>query len=283
MEIIASKLAVIGHPIGHSLSPQMHNAALKYLKIPLTYKAIDIPIDQLEEFITQLPESGLLGFNLTIPHKIEILPFLDYMTEETRAIGACNTVVIEKGKLIGHNTDGVGYIRSLKDQINFDVKNKKVIMIGAGGAARAIAYALVDGQISNLIILNRSLANAEKLALDLQSDKVSVGGLKKFEEEHWTNVDLVINTTSMGMKDVPLSPLPYHWIPPHSLLSDIVYNPLQTPFLKEGLKRNLKIHAGWGMLLFQGALAFEIWTGEKAPIKVMEKALLNQLKVGTCS
>ncbi len=274
-------LGVIGDPISHSLSPLMQNAALAHLKLPYLYMPFHVPSKDLKSFFKSLHQKNLAGFNVTIPHKQAVLAFLDSMSPDAKMIGAVNTIVVKGKKIKGFNTDGDGYLLSLKREAQFSPKNKSVLLLGAGGAARAIAVSLGMQKAKSVTILNRTENTAQALATEMQEKFPHTFFLAdrfdNFQKVDWRNIDLLINATSMGMKKNTLPKLPLAQLPKSALVSDIVYNPRNTNLLKQARKLGLSTHEGWGMLLYQGALAFEHFTGKKAPVAVMKKNLLEFL------
>lgn len=273
-------LGIIGDPISHSLSPIMHNSALAHLKLPYLYMPFHVVPDKLDEFFKTFKKRNIHGLNVTIPHKQAVIPYMDSLTKQASLIGAVNTIIVKNKKLIGDNTDAQGYLESLAKQSQFDLHGKRVILLGAGGAARAIAIGL--NQASEVLILNRTLAKAIDLAQELnfkfKQTHFAAYSLTKNNPQFWKHADLLINTTSMGMKNKKLADLPLKFLSKQALVSDIVYTPLETSLLKQAKKLGLKTHPGWGMLLYQGALSFKKWTGHEAPLEVMKKNLLEALK-----
>ncbi|OGQ08643.1 MAG: shikimate dehydrogenase [Deltaproteobacteria bacterium RIFCSPLOWO2_12_FULL_40_28] len=279
-------LGVIGYPISHSLSPVFQNAAIKKLGLPLSYKAIKVKPQALGNFVRLAFQKKYLGFNVTIPHKEHIIKYLDLLTPMAKKMGAVNTVKIEKnGKLIGHNTDGLGYLESLKKECHFNPKGKLVVLLGAGGAAKAIATALGNASCKKVLIANRNKNRAPLLAQQMKKNfprtQWETCFLKNIPSSFWSKTHLLVNATSMGMKNIPLVPLPLETLHPHCIVSDIVYHPLQTSLLKKAKTYGLKIHPGWGMLLYQGALSFTYWTNKKSPLATMKKNLLAALKTSS--
>lgn len=279
-------MGVIGYPIAHSLSPVFQNAALKKLDPPLIYRAIQVTPYGLGQFVKQASQKGYLGFNVTIPHKERIIKYLDLLTPMAKKMGAVNTVKIEKnGKLTGHNTDGLGYLASLKKECRFNPKGKLVVLLGAGGAAKAIALALGNASCKKILIANRNQKRARLLVHHMKKNfpktQWEAASLKKIPFSFWTQSHLLINSTSMGMKNIPFIPMPLETLHRHCIVSDIVYRPLHTPLLQKAKAHGLKIHPGWGMLLYQGALSFTYWTGKKPPLSIMKKNLLAALKASS--
>ena len=276
-------LGVIGNPLGHSMSPAMQNAALKELGLNYIYLPLEVPSEKLFEAVSGLKALNFKGFNVTIPHKRKMIDRLDWLSPAVEKIGAVNTVCIENGILKGYNTDADGFIRSLWKDGMFDPNAKKVLLIGAGGAARAVAFGLSEAGAGKLYIVNRSIEKASKLAgeIDLEgcpSEVLTYGSIqfeKLFEE-----MDLVVQTTSLGMspRTDTLPDIPVEKFHSGQVVYDLVYNPLETRFLAEARKRGAKPVSGLGMLVHQGALALELWTGKKAPVNIMKKVAERELE-----
>jgi shikimate dehydrogenase len=275
---------VIGDPIAHSKSPVLHKAALKALQLPGDYQAFHVLPTELKKIIARVRTGEITGLNVTVPHKVAIKKLVDRLTPEAQAIGAVNTIYHSQGKLIGHNTDGAGYLASLKNEASFAPKGKYAVMIGAGGAALAVGHALCQAEIKSLHIANRDGKKAIKFAKRLANSYprliLSAGNLDSLNEQTLGKAHLLVNTTQMGMQDTPWIALNFlKSLPRTALVSDIVYNPRQTELLKAARRLKLKTHEGLGMLLHQGALAFQKFTGKKAPIDVMRRALLKALSI----
>ncbi len=252
-----AKLAgVIGCPVTHSLSPCLHNFWLKQYNIDGAYIPLPVRPDDLKDVLSSLIKMGFLGANITLPHKESVLPFLDYIDEVAVAIGAVNTISIKDEKLFGTNTDAYGFWKNIESILKF---RNKAVVLGAGGAARAVCYALVKNGLSEIIILNRTPEKAEGLS-KVYKGKITQG---KWQDRsaHLANADLLINTTSLGMMgkdelEIDLRPLPIT-----ALVNDIVYVPLITPLLSQAKARGNPIADGLGMLLHQAVPAFEGWFG----------------------
>ncbi len=266
--------AVIGDPIDHSLSPNIHSAAFRELNLDHSYIAYRIPKGELEEGIEALKRIKIAGFNVTIPHKVEMMKFLDKMDESCSLIGAVNTVSNENGILKGYNTDMDGFLDPIKKR-QLPIKNCNVLLLGAGGAARAIVAGLVKEHVEAITIANRKLDNAR--ALSEFSQKI---GLKskfmKIDEVGNTvkNYDVIVNATSVGLRNES-SPILLNEIRKKTIVYDIVYMPMNTDFLKKAKEKGATIIYGYEMLLGQAARAFEIWHGIKAPYNAMKRALLG--------
>jgi shikimate dehydrogenase len=273
--------ALLGDPVAHTLSPAMQNAAIERLELPYRYRAIRVKPGELPAFLRG-KATQLEGFNVTVPHKEAIAPLLDRLAYEAELIGAVNTVLRREGKWLGFNTDGAGYLMSLQADAKFSVRAKRVLLLGAGGSARGIAVALLLAKARQVIIANRTLARAEGLVHDLGfrlgKDKLSALPLEgKDFEKALSRADLLINTTRVGLGGSSFSDFPWKKLKKGALVSDIVYIPRLTPFLKAAKKWKHPIHTGEGMLIFQGALALEIWTGAKPDPKLMRRAILKKL------
>jgi shikimate dehydrogenase len=272
-------LGIIGDPVSHSLSPIMHNTALSQLKLPYLYQPFLVKKNKLKNFldINQLKKKNIYGLNVTIPHKESVIPYLDHLSKRARLIGAVNTISIKNNKLYGDNTDGDGYLESLKKDFKFNPKNKRIIIIGSGGAARAIAVCLGLKKAKNIHLANRTPLTSFNLANEL-NEKISStiytsSNLVHIDPLILQSADLIINTTSMGMKGIPVFNFPFKELNKKTYVSDIIYKPKITPFMKKAKKYGLKSSGGLGMLLYQGALSFKIWTKKNPPIKTMEEVL----------
>ncbi|MCL4479476.1 MAG: shikimate dehydrogenase [Deltaproteobacteria bacterium] len=275
-------LGIVGHPLGHSVSVPMQMSAIFKLGMDYVYMSFDIMPQDLSFAVQQFKHEGLKGFNVTIPYKEAIIPYLDDMDVKAHQIGAVNTVNREDGKLKGYNTDWLGYIHSLKQELDFNPSGKRAIIIGAGGASKAVAFALLESGINFLLIVNRSIARAESLSKHLgtyfKASDIRVLPLDRINEVSNNRYDLIVNTTSVGMKESGSINIDFSRLKKDVIVSDIVYNPIETPFLKSAKQYGLKTHNGTGMLLYQGMESFRIWTGITPPIDVMREAMLNALK-----
>lgn len=267
-------VGVMGDPIEHSVSPPMHNAAFRSLGLDFAYVPFRVKKADLVPAVEAIRALSIRGLNVTIPHKVRIIPLLDKVDPLAQEIGAVNVVVNERGILTGYNTDAEGFLKVLLEQ-DIEPKGKNVVIIGAGGAARAIAFVLaVRG--AYLTILNRTFSSATTCAADvsrnagnriealvLDSHNLSAS-LKK--------ADIVVNATNVGMfPQADETLVPGGLMQPDLIVADIVYNPLKTRLLREAEKAGARTINGLEMLIWQGALAFEKWTGEKAPLNIMRK------------
>ncbi len=273
--------ALIGDPVGQSLSPAMHNAAFRALGLNCAYITLRVPKPTLANAIAGVRALGIAGLNVTIPHKISIISLLDELDESANLVGAVNTVKNNRGKLIGFNTDGEGALRALEEKIG-SVKGKEVVLLGAGGAARAIAFSLARVG-ARLTIANRTVPRAQALASAVEqklSTNVKVASLNRAElTKALKNVDVLINATSVGMHPkIDKTLVRANMMRRGLVVYDIVYKPLRTKLLREARRAGGKTIDGLGMLVHQGALAFEIWTGKRAPIKIMKAAAKRELR-----
>ena len=253
------KAGVIGHPIAHSKSPRIHGYWLQYFGIAGEYKAYDIPSAMLKDGVSALVEQGLRGFNVTLPHKQSIMGLCDEIHDDAQKIGAVNTVIIDaQGRLIGRNTDAFGFAQNLKETVpDFEGNGASALVIGAGGAARAVMYALATSGFSNIRITNRTLESSSQIAA-LYGAQVVPWELRA---QSVKGVDLIVNTTSLGMTGQPALDLPLGDLQDDAVIYDIVYAPLITPLLAAAKERGARIVTGIGMLLHQARPGFELWFG----------------------
>ncbi|OXM15508.1 shikimate dehydrogenase [Paenibacillus herberti] len=271
---------VIGDPIRQSKSPVMMNRAFRETGVNGVYAAFHVTPDRLGDFWLGVRAMGVRGVNVTIPHKLDVMKHLDYVDEGARLIGAVNTVVNNGGMLTGYNTDGLGYVRSLKEEAIPELKGKRIAVIGAGGAARGILYALLGEEPELVTVLNRTEERARELAIVFANrgniEALPTAGLAA--DEAIRNADLVVNTTSIGMYPyVDDLPVDVSLLRPDAVASDLIYNPLETAWLARARERGCRTHGGLGMFIYQGAYAFEYWTGLAAPAKAMRETVLQAL------
>ncbi|GBF34207.1 shikimate 5-dehydrogenase I alpha [Desulfocucumis palustris] len=279
---------LFGDPVAHSFSPAMHNAGFRELGLNWAYIPFRVTADNLAAAVDGVRALGMAGVNITVPHKQAVLGCLDHITEEAALIGAVNTVVNRQGLLWGYNTDGPGFIRALAEDAGFSVSGRRALILGAGGAARAVAVSLALAGASGIIIANRSPGKARELAELVRSKTGCPAGVLgtypqpgsgSAPEKEWQEAvggsALVVQTTTLGMhpNQDTLPPFPYHLLGPGHLAVDLVYNPRQTLFLKRCAGRGAGVSSGLGMLLYQGVQAFEMWTGVRAPVERMRKIL----------
>jgi len=271
---MGKSFAVIGDPIDHSLSPNIHSAAFRELNLDASYIAYRIPKGELEEGIEGLKKIRVDGFNVTIPHKIEMMKYLDKTDESCSLIGAVNTVTNKEGILKGYNTDMDGFLDPFKKK-KLEIGNKKVLLLGAGGAARAIVAGFAKEKAKSITIANRTLENAKKLAefskkIGLNADTMEIEEVKNIAKDY----DIIVNATSIGLKNEP-SIISLEGINEKTIVYDIIYMPINTDFIKKAKEKNAIIIFGYEMLLGQAIRAFEIWHGIEAPYNAMKKALLG--------
>lgn len=266
--------AVIGDPIDHSLSPNIHNAAYKELGMDCTYIAYKIPKGELAAGIEALKSIKIAGFNVTIPHKVEMIKYLDMVDEDCSVIGATNTVTNDNGKLKGYNTDMDGFLDPIRKR-NLPIKDSNVLLLGAGGAARAIAVGFSKEKASSITIANRTIQNANnlvqfvhKIGIDANSISIKEAG------ESASKYNFIVNATSVGLKNEP-SLISTKTINENSVVYDIVYSPINTDLIKQSKKNGATIIYGYEMLLEQAARSFKIWHDRDAPYDAMKKAILG--------
>lgn len=276
------KFGLIGYPITHSLSPWIHSIFLEKLGLQGTYELFEVsPDESLERTLERLKDSGIQGCNVTVPYKEVVLPLLDDIDQDAYEIGAVNTIVFENGKTKGYNTDGKGYVRSLKESFPslFTKTPLHVLILGAGGAARGIYSALLAENCTRISIANRTIESAKNI-IQMNNTAISshIYTLEEAEEKLQA-YDLIIQTTSVGMKpDVQETILSLERIRPSTVVSDIVYQPIETQFLQDAKARECSIHYGHTMLLYQAQYAFELWTNQYPEIGTMDQQLQHILE-----
>lgn len=273
-------LGLIGFPVGHSRSPQMMKAAFEGMGLyGSTYQSLSIQREDLEkEWKVRLWEQWD-GCNVTIPHKVAVLDLLDEIDETAKEIEAVNTIVNIDGKKIGYNTDGEGYLRSLEEELSLDITKQRVFIVGAGGAARAVATVLAKAGVTSITFYNRTTSKAEQLARHVSrwTDSQIVTQVDAWEAIQTST--LLVNTTSVGMApNSECTPIPVQWLHDGLIVSDLIYNPRKTKLLTYAEEMGCQIHNGLGMLVHQAAIALKIWTGMDAPVVTMRDALEKSLK-----
>jgi shikimate dehydrogenase len=283
-----STYGILGYPVEHSLSPLMHNTAFKALKVDATYKLFSLKEDELDDFFKELrqKDSSIFGLNVTVPYKERVIPYLDSLSPFAEKARAVNTIVISKARqLAGHNTDGPGFLAHL-GELRFDLSDKRVVILGAGGTTRAIltSLALVPERPPSIHIFNRTYAKAEALVRDLgqRLDVSSVKVVSSLEELNIELADLLINTTSVGLNNPYESPVGKEFLHAHLLAYDVIYKPKETLLLKMAREKGAQTANGLGMLFYQGMLAFQHWANReldgalKAKIRQeLEKAIVK--------
>ncbi|MFH1140881.1 MAG: shikimate dehydrogenase [Chloroflexota bacterium] len=275
-------VVLLGHPVSHSVSPAFQQAAFDNCDVPFRYSALDVSPADLESTVRSLRGSGFRGANVTIPYKEKVQPYLDDITPLAHRVGSVNTVINNDGLLLGDNTDVAGFIKALND-VSVDVTDGKALILGAGGAARAVAFALAEAKAPEVVIANRGLARAQRLINDLQPALES----PRMRCIHWDDIcreaescHLIVNCTSLGLRGGDAenqSPLQAEFIPKSAVIFDVEYNPPHTPFLMEADKAGATIISGLSMLVYQGALSFKLWTGLEAPLDIMFDAARKAL------
>jgi shikimate dehydrogenase len=283
---MSKSIGLIGYPIKHSISPFFQQAALNYYQLDIRYEAWETAPEQLEEIVNKIRKPQNIGANVTVPHKETVLPLLDEVDDLAGSIGAVNTIVKRDDRLIGFNTDAYGFVEVLNKEGHFDPEGKQAFILGAGGVARAVCFALVQRKVASLAITDGIFERASVLAENLMNYTkralTSPRGLRtdidafRWEKLSSTNTlkncDLIVHCTTIGMKDSPQegqSPLSLGVIPKNVLVYDVVYNPWPTPLLRLAQKAGANILGGLPMLVYQGAASFELWTGKEAPVDIM--------------
>ncbi|MEM0966519.1 MAG: shikimate dehydrogenase [Verrucomicrobiota bacterium] len=281
-----NQLGVVGWPVRHSISPAMHQAALSALSrtddrfLDWTYSAFELPPDDLEEAITLFHEKGFRGVNLTVPHKVDVLPFIDEIASEARGMGAVNTVVFEGDRVLGYNTDGYGLEKALEEAFGISLEGREFLILGAGGASRAAVAQCIASGANRVTIANRTIEKAVGIADRFRGSESScildavtpdeLGGLIRAGT-------IVINATSLGLKATDHLPLTVSDLPENCLFFDMIYNPSLTPFLEAGRDRGYPVSNGLGMLVHQGVKSLETWTGRPVDAAVMRAACAEAL------
>jgi len=260
---------LFGYPIEHTLSPFMHNAAFKSLGLNYCYVPFRVHPDQLGDAVKAIRALNLCGVNVTIPHKEEVIDFLDEVDKEASFIGAVNTIVNKNGRLKGYNTDGKGFVRSLSES-GVSLRGRNALIIGAGGASRSISYYLTE-KVKTLYLYNRNTDRARRLVNALKRVRSNVNLVKDISRVE--KFDIIINATPLGLKSNDPLPFTTNLLKPEQTVCDLIYK--KTRLLKEASKKGCATLDGLGMLLWQGVFAFELWTGEKPEVEVMRKALIR--------
>lgn len=283
--------AVLGKPIHHSLSPIMHRAAFEAAAISAQYVRIECSEDTLEPTLHELRRIGARGWNCTLPLKEAMYQLCDERDAHAEKLGAVNTVINQNGQLIGLNTDGPGWVTAVREAFGVDVRDLRILILGAGGAGRALALQAALEDCETLVIANRTFERAQQVAQDAErlfptKNKLSGSASSRVHAVNWhseamrqaiRNADLVVNATALGWKLTDPSVVPGNWLLPHLLVYDTVYRPRITPFLRAAATAGARISNGLGMLLHQGAMAWSLWTGREAPISAMRHALEKAL------
>jgi shikimate dehydrogenase len=279
------RLAVIGHPVAHSLSPEMQNAAMKEAKIAMQYARFEIAPDELKPALELMAEREFAGVNLTVPHKVAALALVEEVDDGAREVGAINTIKCEAGRLRGFNTDGGGFARAIREEFAVDLRDLRVLLLGAGGAARAIAWQCAKENCERLVVANRDAGKGAALVEQLRpffAGPRVLGPVARLQSIaldepalcfQIANSDLVVNATPLGLNRNDPLPIPVRLLEPHLMIYDTVYSSRPTVFVSGAIESGARAANGLSMLLHQGALAFEIWFDRPAPIEAMRKAL----------
>jgi len=283
--VLEKTLAIFGFPLGHTMSPVLHNAAAAALGEPYRFLAYEVRPERIEEAFRGSQAMGFAGLCITIPHKIAIHGLVDELSEDARIMGAVNVVVFEPGgKSVGHNTDGIGWLRSLEEETGETPEGKRCLILGAGGAARAVGVKLAQSGAAHIEIRNRTPEKAEALARfigeKVPGSAVNGGGLDDLAEAA-ADREIIVHTTSQGMTGDPAweaaIPIPEEAIPSGVICTDAVYNPVETVFLKAARGRGARTVSGIGWFVNQGAAAWKLWTGTDMPKELTRKSVLEAL------
>ncbi len=259
-------VGVVGWPVSHSLSPRLHGYWLRKYNIDGDYRAFEVKPEGLGGFLKTMPEKNIIGLNLTVPHKETVFPYLDEVDEVARRIGAVNVITVRNGKLYGSNTDGFGFLANLKNNAPaWSAQNGPAVVIGAGGAARAIIVSLLDDGISEIRLINRTRKRADRLAENYDDPRVTVCDWQD-RADKLSGAGLLVNTTSLGMTGQPPLDINLPNLPEMAVVYDIVYSPLETALLKQARVRGNICVDGLGMLLYQAAPAFRAWFGQEVSV-----------------
>lgn len=269
-------LAVLGYPVEHSLSPAMHNSEFERLGLDYVYIPAPVSPENLEVCIRGLVAAGVAGFNVTIPHKQAVLPFLDKISDDAQLVGAVNTIKVEDGQLRGYNTDIDGWVRDVQEDILLE--RSSVCVLGAGGAARAVTVGALKSEASRLFLCGRNGDTVSGLAAALKEKmpEADISWKTLDDPECRAEVaacDIVVNTTPVGMNNTPGLPVPAEWLTEHQYYYDTIYTPAETELLKAARQKGCATRNGLGMLAYQGAVAFEIWTGQMPDVDRMKNIL----------
>ncbi len=280
------RLGVVGHPVAHSLSPRMQNAAIEQSGFDLRYAAFEIAPNELEEALRLFRAHDFIGLNLTVPHKIVAVSSVDEVEKRARKIGAINTIIYRDGKSLGWNTDAPAFVQAIRDTFSVDLRDLRVLLLGAGGGAgRALAYQCAWENCEHLVLVNRTFEKAQALARELAGYFAGprvLGPEPRLEAVRWEEsalrtqigrTDLVVNASSLGLKQFDPLPLPRSLLAPHLMIYDLIAKDRPTPLLAAAADAGARGANGLTMLLHQGALAFELWFDRPPPLAAMRAAL----------
>ncbi|TKB12394.1 shikimate dehydrogenase [Desulforhopalus sp. IMCC35007] len=274
---------LLGNPLGHTISPPMHNLAFEKLSMDCCYFPVEVSAEDLGTVFKGLSKMNVGGLNVTIPHKIGIMDFLDAIDPIAATIGAVNTICMENGKSKGFNTDGEGFIQSLEEEANISVAGKRFFIIGAGGAARAISMTLAFKGAEHIFLYNRTQEKAQSLVSEI-NEKIrhcaeAVGSEIHFQKEALGSCHILVNSTSIGMHpDIDALPIDPSFLQKELIVADIVYNPRETKLLQVAKEKGCLTVAGLGMLIYQGVAAFKLWTGIEPPVVEMREKVYQLMK-----
>ncbi len=278
---------ILGWPVSHSLSPVFQNAAFEHLGLNCCYVPFPVETGHLDAAIRAIPVLNIAGLNVTVPYKERVIPYLTSLTEDAMMIGAVNTITVSGNSLIGHNTDGQGFIASLNES-GQSVNGRSILVLGAGGAARAVVFSLAERAAGTIYIANRTVSKAESLreqvkkyfsAVHIKAAGIEQEDLKRIIN----NVEIIINTTSIGLMKGDPSPVPRKLLHKDLFVCDLIYNPPDTELIRYAKELCSGHMNGSGMLIFQGAASFKLWTGIEPPVHVMRQALQDALQQRTSS
>ncbi len=275
-------VGVIGDPVKHSCSPPMHNAAFREMGMDYVYVPYHVKPEQIPAAVEGFKSLNVAGINVTLPHKKTVLPLMDSVSQEAELIGAVNTMVFNGGMVEGHNTDAPGFIASLQEEGIDGIEGMRVVVLGAGGAAHAVVVGLALAEVDRITVANRTYPKAVQLAEDISGKTgVPVEGISLDDmrlAERISESDLLVSTITAGMDpSIPLVINP-DWLHENLIVCDIVYVPPETNLLKAAAERGLRTVGGMGMLVHQGAISFQLWTGIQPSVKTMRQALVQALK-----
>lgn len=284
-------LSVFGDPVKHSLSPNMHNPALQNCGIDGEYIKIRVPEDNFTQALSKIKDLGFHGTNCTIPLKFEALNACDHVDHAAKRMGAVNTISFENGKVIGSNSDGPGLVRAIREEFSIDIRDLRVMILGAGGGAgRAVAIQCAMEKVESLVLVNRTIEKAKQLSSELENDFMDDNihkGPSRLKVIEWSklgltteisDVDLIINASSLGMSSSDPELISQNLLEPHHLIYDMIYSPSKTKLIRDGISIGARTANGLSMLLHQGAISFETWFNQEAPVEVMKKGLEDAIQ-----
>ena len=269
---------IFGYPVKHSKSPQFQTAAFSFYNIPAVYVPFEVKPEDLPKAIEGIKALNIKGLNITVPHKENVIPYLNELSEEVKYIKACNTIKNINGYLIGYNTDEYGFITGLKE-LEPSLDGRNVLVLGAGGASRAVVYGLIKEGVNKIYQANRNLKRVETIIQDFKGFNRLVDNIiqpvsyQEINKALLEKIDIIVNTTSVGLREDDPWLFNYNLLQPNHTVVDIIYK--ETPLLKAAKEKNCKYQDGLPMLLYQGAKAFEIWTNKPAPVEIMKEALIK--------